>query len=161
MALNCQIPMRVLDAEAATHPAIATLSEYWCTLAEGRIPPRAAFDFMKIYKVASHLMMAERVAPETFKFIYCGTGVADNIPRDVTGLTYGPASPSATRIGWTAFYNEILERPHIRYGREPIDWPNDEHRDLLYGACPLLGKDGRPTYIVAALVFVLRPADWE
>jgi hypothetical protein len=156
MAQNCQIPLQVLDVEAVTNPAIGALTDYWCTLAAGKPPDRTAFDFMKIYKTAPNLLMAERVAPETFKFIYCGTAVAENFPRDLTGATYGPMTPRVSRIEWGGIFKEVLDAPCMRYGRERIDWPNDEHRDIIYAACPLLGKDGRPTYVVTCLVFVLR-----
>ncbi len=156
MAQNCQIPLQVLDVEAVTNPVIGTLCDYWCTLAAGNPPHRTAFDFMKIYKVAPHLLMAERIAPETFKFIYCGTVVADNFPRDLTGATYGPTTPRVSRIDWQVFLSEVLDVPCLRYGRESIDWANEEHRDIIYGSCPLLGKDGRPTYVVTSLVFQRR-----
>ena len=155
MAQNCQIPLQVLDVEAVTHPSITALCDYWCTLAAGHPPPRPAFDFMKIYKVAPNLLMAERIAPETFKFIYCGTSVADNFPRDLTGAVYGPTTPRVSRIDWPAFFSGVLDTPSMRYGRERIDWPNEEHRDILYGACPLL-KDGCPTYVVTCFAFVQR-----
>jgi hypothetical protein len=156
MAESCQIPLQVLDVEAATNPVIGTLCDYWSTLAGGRPPPRADFDFMKIYKTAPNLLMAERVGPQTFKFIYCGTQVADNFPRDLTGATYGPTTPRVSRIDWPVFFSEVLDGPCLRYGREQIDWVNEEHRDILYGACPLLGRNGRPAYVVACLVFVER-----
>ena len=156
MAKNCRIPLQVLDIEAAAEPTIGALADYWCALAAGDPPERSAFDFMKIYKVAPNLLMAERVGRETFKFIYCGTAVADNFPRDLTGATFGPTTPRVSRIGWSLFFNDVLDGPCLRYGRESIDWANEEHRDILYGACPLLGKDGRPTYVVACLIFLPR-----
>ena len=156
MAQNCQIPLQVLDVDAVTHPVIAGLCDYWCALADGTPPARAQFDFMRIYKVAPHLLMAERVEPGTFKFIYCGTTVADNFPRDLTGATYGPTTPRVSRIDWPVFFGEVLDQPCLRYGRERIDWPNAEYKDIIYAACPLVGKDGRPSYVVACLVFVPR-----
>jgi hypothetical protein len=156
MAQNCQIPLQVLDVEAVTNPMIGALCDYWCALAAGLPPDRALFDFMKIYKVAPNLLMAERVAPETFKFIYCGTAVAENFPRDLTGATYGPTTPRVSRVDWPIFFSEVLDGPCLRYGRVSIDWANEEHRDIIYGACPLTGKDGRPVYAVACLVFLPR-----
>lgn len=156
MAQNCRIPLQVKDAEAAVHPTIAALCDYWCTLAEGQPPPRPAFDFMKIYKVAPNLLMAERLAPQTFKFVFCGTTVANNFPRDLTGLTYGPATPRISHVDWPDFFGDVLDTPCLQYGRVAIDWPNEEHRTIIYGACPLLGKGGRPDYVVSCLVFVQR-----
>lgn len=156
MAQNCQIPLQVLDVEAVTHPMIGVLTDYWCSLAEGKPAPRTAFDFMKIYKVAPNLLMAERLGHKTFKFIYCGTAVAENFPRDLTGATYGPATPCVSRIDWPVSFSIVLDEPCVRYGRVRIDWANAEHRDIIYGACPLLGKDGRPAYVVTCLVFVER-----
>jgi hypothetical protein len=156
MAQNSQIPLQVLDVEAATHPTIGVLCDYWCSLAAGHPPARAAFDFMAIYKVAPNLLMTERLAPETFKFVYCGTVVADNFPRDVTGAVFGPNTPRVSRVSWPAIFSEVMDVPCLRYGRERIDWRNDEYRDILYGSCPLLGKDGRPAYAVTCLVFVER-----
>lgn len=156
MSQNCQIPLQILDLEAATNPLIGALCDYWCSLGAGHPPPRSAFDFMSIYKVAPNLLMAERVGRETFKFVYCGTAVADNFPRDLTGAIYGPTTPRVSRVDWPVFFSTVLDEPCLRYGRELIDWPNEENRDIIYGACPLLGKDGRPTYVVTCLVFVQR-----
>ena len=64
MAQNCQIPLQVLDVEAVTNPMIGVLTDYWCARAAGKPPDRSAFDFMKIYKTAPNLLMAERVANE-------------------------------------------------------------------------------------------------
>lgn len=156
MAQTCEIPLQVLDVEAVTHPMIGTLAEYWRALGAGAPPARAAFDFMQIYKVAPHLLMAERLAPETFKFVYCGTAVADNFPRDLTGATYGPTTPRVSRIDWPGFFTQVLDSPCLRYGRERIDWANAENSDIIYCACPLLGKDGQPGYVVSCLVFLER-----
>lgn len=156
MAQNCQIPLQVLDVEAVTNPMIGALCDYWCTLAAGHPPDRALFDFMRIYKVAPNLLMAERVAPETFRFVYCGTTVADNFPRDLTGATFGPTTPRMSRVDWPVFFSDVLDGPCLRYGRASIDWANEEYRDILYGACPLLGKNRQPAYVVACLVFLQR-----
>ncbi len=156
MTSHYQIPLQVLDVEAVTHPTIGALADYWCALGAGAPPARASFDFMEIYKVAPHLLMAERVAPDTFTFIYCGTAVADNFPRDLTGATFGPTTPRASRIDWPGFYSVVLDNPCLRYGRERIDWANPESSDIIYCACPLLGKDGRPAYVVSCLVFLER-----
>ena len=153
MTQSCQIPLQVLDVEAATNPTVGILCDYWCTLAGGYPPARTAFEFMSIYKIAPNLLMAERTDSQTFKFVYCGTAVADNFPRDLTGATYGPTTPRVSRVDWPIFFSEILDAPCLQYGRVQIDWANDQFGELIYGACPLLGKDGRPTYVVTCLVF--------
>lgn len=156
MAQGCQIPLQVLDIEAATNPTIASVCDYWCTLADGELPPRKAFDFMAVYKAAPYLLMAQRLAPETFKFIYCGTFVADNFPRDLTGAVYGPTTPRVSQVNWPGFFGEVLDVPCMQYGRVHIDWRNDNYGDLIYGACPLTGPNDTPAYVVCCLVFLRR-----
>lgn len=156
MAQGCQIALHVLDLEAATHPTIATMCDYWCTLNNGLPPSRKAFAFMSIYKVAPHLLVAERIAPHTFKFIYCGTHVADNLPHDLTGFVYGPDTPRASSVNWPALCDDIVDGPCVRYDRLRIDWRNDDYGEILYGACPMCDADGQSAYVVGCLVFIRR-----
>jgi len=154
MAPACQIPINVLDMDAATDPVIATVCDYWCSLNGGRPPPRKAFDFMAVYKAAPHLLMAERIGPGSFKFIYCGTFVANNFPLDLMGKTFTPQTARMSRVNWPGFFTETLDTPCLRYGREPVDWPNDEYGEIIYGTFPLTDEQGRGSHSLGCLVFV-------
>lgn len=156
MASASQIPLKVLDVEAVTHPVIASIADYWCALNGGRPPARKDFDFMQIYKAAPHLLLAERIAPLTFKFVYCGTAVANNFPRDLTGAVYGPNTVRVSGIRWPTIFCDVLDGPVLEYGRERMDWPNDEYSDIIYGAFPMLAPTGLASYVLACLIFMPR-----
>ncbi len=156
MAQSCQIPIQVLDVEAATDAVIASVCDYWASLNGGKPAPRRAFEFMEVYKAAPHLLMAERVGDHAFKFIYCGTAVAHNFPLDLTGKIFSPETMRVSGIRWPMFFSQVLDTPCLRYGREPIDWPNDEYAEIIYGICPLTSDTGVPSHVVACLVFVER-----
>ncbi len=148
------VPIRNLDAEAENHPVISEVFTYWCGLNNGQPPPRTLFDFMSIYGAAPNLLMAERVDDRSFRFIYCGTFVADNFPLDLTGKVFTPQTARVSQVNWPEFFVEAIETPCIRFGREPVDWPNDEYKEVIYGVFPLAGDDGICTFALACLIFL-------
>ena len=158
MSKACQIPIKELDPEAARHPKITDLFDYWCGLNNGHPPARKAFDFMSVYHTAPNLLMAERVDERSFKFIYCGTFVADNFPLDLTGKVFTPQTARISRVNWPGFFSESILTPSIRYGREPVDWPNDVYKEILYGVFPLAGEDGQCAFALACLIFLEKQA---
>ena len=151
---SCQIPIHILDIEAATDSVIAEVMDYWCGLNDGLPPARKAFEFMAVYKAAPHLLMAERIAPAMFRFIYCGTFVAENFPLDLTGKTFAPDTMKVSGVNWPSFFTDALDTPCLRYGRENLDWPNDEYGQITYGVCPLTDDGNRPAFALACLTFV-------
>jgi hypothetical protein len=153
MAPSCQIPIQILDMEAATDPTIQAVSDYWCSLNNGQPPRRKAFEFMAVYKAAPHLLLAERVAPETYRFIYCGTSVAENLPRDLTGLTFGPTTLRLTSNNFALTYGEVLDVPCWRFFREIVDWPNAEYDAYVCGAGPLTDEAGEAKYVLSCVIF--------
>ncbi|GEM_PF-6283807 len=104
MTIECQIPIRELDAEAARHPTISELFTYWRSLNQGLPPTRKSFDFMSVYSVAPNLLMAEHVDKFAFRFIYCGTFVADNFPLDLTGKIFTPQTARISQVNWPSFF---------------------------------------------------------
>lgn len=142
------------DPDAENHAAIKTVLEYWCSLNGGDTPRRSDFEFMDIYRVAPQLMMSERVAAKTFSFIYCGTGVADNSPLDLTGKTFGPDSVEASRIPWFDYKSTVLDGPCIRFGRDVLDWPNYDFDTIFSGIFPLDDAAGNHRFVLACLVFL-------
>ncbi len=156
MTIAPAIDVRCHDDEARAHPLLSELQDYWCGLNNGAPPPRKAFEFMEVYKLAPHLLMSERVAPRTFTFIYCGTHVAENFPLDLTGRTFGPDSVEASRIPWFDYKSEALDGPCIRYGRDAFDWPNTDFDTILYGVFPLTDDDGNAVFPLAGFVFEAR-----
>ncbi|NKB44896.1 MAG: PAS domain-containing protein [Alphaproteobacteria bacterium] len=145
---------RCESEEARAHPVIVAAAAYWTGLNGGRIPSRSQFEFMDIYQVAPHLLLSERVAPQTFTFIYCGTHVADNFPLDLTGKTFDPDKVKASRIPWFNYKSEALDEPCIRYGCDQFDWPNLDFNTILSGIFPLSDNDGVPRFSLACLVFL-------
>lgn len=144
---------------ARSAPQIARVERYWRSLNDGNPPAKASFDFMSLYKLAPNMLMAERMggdgaAPAAFRFIYCGTFVAENFPLDLTGKTFGPTTPRTSQVPWPLFFGESLARPCLRFGREPIDWPNREYYAIDYGVFPLTGADRKPRYALACLIFI-------
>ncbi len=152
MAPSCQIPIHILDIDAATDSTIQSVHDYWCSLNDGRPPRRKAFEFMDVYKAAPNLVLAERLADGQLRFIYCGTTVADNVPRDLTGLVLTPARASS--IDFAQVYAEILDTPCWRFSRQPMEWPNDEYGEYLLGSGPLTDDDGKLVYVLTCMVFV-------
>jgi hypothetical protein len=136
---------------------MADVFAYWRSLNVGTVPPKSRFDFMAIYRNAPHLLMAERLATGLFRFVYCGTWVAENFPLDLTGKTYTADSPRVSRVPWPVFFAEVIDTPCVRFGNEPIDWPNREFSDIDYGIFPLCNDDGKICYALACLVFIERP----
>ncbi len=134
-------------------PTIQALHDYWCSLREGLPPRRKAFEFMDIYKLAPNLLLSERVAPATFRFAYCGTTVADNLPRDLTGLVFAPQTARVTAVDFAQLYMEILGTPCWRFTRYAVDWPNAEYGSYLLGAGPLADEDGTLKYVLSCAVF--------
>ncbi|MDX2145834.1 MAG: hypothetical protein SFV19_20950 [Rhodospirillaceae bacterium] len=157
MAGHCNIPIREYSERARDHPIIASVFDYWCGLSDGRAPAKAAFDFMKVYQCAPYLLMAERNEPQRYKFIYCGTWVAENFPLDLTGKTYAADSPRVSRVEWPSFFSEVIDTPCVRFGNAPIDWPSRDFADIDYGVFPLCDTDGKLRYALACLVFNERP----
>lgn len=145
---------RCKSEEARAHPVIAAAAAYWASLNGGDIPRRSHFEFMDIYQTAPHLLMSERIAPNTFTFIYCGTHVADNFPLDLTGKTFDPEKVKASRIPWFNYKSEALDGPCIRYGRDQLDWPNLDFDVILSGIFPLSDDDDVPRFPLACLVFL-------
>lgn len=154
MAQSCQIPLHILDFDAATDPTIQTVHDYWCSLNEGQPPRRKAFEFMAVYKAAPHLVLTERLGDSSLRFIYCGTTVADNAPRDLTGLTLTPQSARAAAIDFAQISAQVLDTPCWRFSRHPMEWPNDEYGEYILGAGPLCDDAGKPVYVLTCLVFV-------
>ncbi|MBT4741282.1 MAG: PAS domain-containing protein [Rhodospirillaceae bacterium] len=140
--------------EARAHPVIATAAAYWAGLNTGSMPRRSHFEFMDIYQTAPHLLMSERIAPQTFAFIYCGTHVADNLPLDLTGKTFDPANVEVSGIPWFNYKSEALDGPCIRYGCDQLDWPNLDFDIILSAVFPLSDDDGEPRFPLACLVFL-------
>lgn len=153
MATQPAIAVQSFDDDAQSHPVMAAVMDYWCSLKDGHPPARTQFEFMDIYKQAPHLLMAERVAPQTFCFIYCGTHVANNFPLDLTSKTFGPDNVEASQIPWFDYKTIVLDTPCIRFGRDALDWDNAEFDTILSGIFPLTDDDGLFTYPLACLVF--------
>ncbi len=153
------IPIQSFDDEAGSHSVIAAILDYWCSLNEGAPLARNVFEFMDVYKQAPHLLMSERVAPQTFSFIYCGTHVAENFPLDLTGKTFGPDSVEVSKIPWFDYKTEALETPCIRLGRDRLDWANTNFDTILSGIFPLTDNDGALRYPLACLVFLSSSED--
>jgi hypothetical protein len=149
----CDVPIRELTAQARGQPIIAAVFDYWCGLNGGRAPTRPSFDFMKVYRCAPYLLMAEQVAVGRFKFIYCGTWVAENFPLDLTGKTYATESPRVSHVDWPSFFSEVIDTPCVRFGNAPIDWPSRDFSDIDYGVFPLSDADGQIRFALACLVF--------
>jgi len=158
MTVEPAIEIRCHDEAARDHPLLVGLQAYWCSLNDGAPPPRKAFEFMDIYKIAPHLLMSERIAPRKFTFIYCGTHVAENFPLDLTGKRFSPESVEAGRIPWFDYKSEVLDGPCIRYGRDAFDWPNVDFDTILYGVFPLTDDDGKPSFPLAGFVFEAQPS---
>jgi hypothetical protein len=146
----------VRHAEAEADPVIAAVHDYWRQLAGGGLPARKAFDFMAVYRQAPHLLMAERIDRATFKFIYCGTTVAENFPVDLTGKRFGPETPRVSKVPWPVLFNSVLDGACIRFGAQAIDWPGPKFSLIHFGVFPLAGDDGPARYALASLVFVGR-----
>lgn len=154
MAPSCQIPLHILDVDAATDPTIQAVHDYWCGLNAGLPPRRKAFEFMDIYKAAPNLLLAERLEKGDIRFIYCGTAVAENIPRDLTGLVFTRRSARITAVDFEKTYAEILDTPCWHFARWPVDWPNTEYSDYLLGGGPLTDDAGKARYVLTCSVFV-------
>lgn len=154
MASSCQIPIQILDIDAATDSTIQSVHDYWCGLNEGRPPRRKAFEFMAMYKAAPHFLMAERIAQETYKFQYCGTAIADALPRDLTGLVFRPNTARLTSNDFSGFYTDVLDTPCWRFTRLPVDWPSEEFSEYLVGAGPLTDEAGIPRYVLSCSIFL-------
>lgn len=105
------LPIHSFDIEAERHPLISEVFTYWRGLNKGRPPPRKLFDFMSIYGTAPNLLMAERVDDRSFRFIYCGTFVADNFPLDLTGKIFTPQTARVSQVNWPGFFVEVMETP--------------------------------------------------
>ena len=159
METHPSIPIQDHDDDAHAHPAMSAILSYWCALNEGNPPKRSVFEFMDVYQYAPHLLMSERVAPCTFSFIYCGTHVADNFPRDLTAKTYGPNSVEASHIPWFDYKSIAIDTPCIRFGRDRLDWPNTKYDTILSGIFPLTDDDGANRYPLACLVFLNSSAE--
>ncbi|MDX2223817.1 MAG: hypothetical protein SFV21_13785 [Rhodospirillaceae bacterium] len=140
-------------AESEADPVIAAVGDYWRGLARGALPPRRSFDFMAIYRHAPHLLMAERAADQAFRFVYCGTLVAENFPIDLTGRTFGPDTPRVSKVPWPRMFGGVLDTPGVLYGRMPIDWPNPRHRSIAFGIFPLADDTGAARFALACLCF--------
>lgn len=141
------------DEAARDHPVISMVATYWLGLNSGQIPRRTQFEFMDIYQEAPNLLMWERIASQTFTFIYCGTHVANNFPLDLTGKTFDPAKVEASRIPWFNYKKEALDGPCIRYGCDRLDWPSLDFDIILSGIFPLADDVGQPRFLLACLVF--------
>lgn len=150
------IEIAVGHAEAEGDAVVAAVHAYWRGLIGGGVPPRKTFDFMAVYQHAPHLLMSERVDRETFKFVYCGTAVAENFPLDLTGKSYGPETPRVSKVPWPTLFNSVLDIPCVRFGKWPIDWAGPRYAAVLFSACPLSGDDGAPRFALATLRFVGR-----
>jgi hypothetical protein len=146
-------------AVAASHPSaeatseIAAVRAYWEKLGSGAMPTKRAFDFMQVYKQAPHLLMAERTAPGAFKFIYCGTLIADNFPLDLTGKSYAPDTPRVSKIPWPRLFASALDVPCVGFGEMPVDWPGAKFAYARFGVFPLSDDSGAARYALACLVF--------
>jgi hypothetical protein len=147
------------SAESEADPVIAAVRAYWRALAGGALPARRAFDFMAVYRQAPHLLMAERLSAEAFRFVYCGTLVAENFPLDLTGQTFGPDTPRVSRVPWPRMFSGVLDAPGLHFGRMPIDWPNAKHHSIVFGIFPLADDAGAARFALACLCFVETPRD--
>lgn len=147
------VPVAVPHAEAEAEPVIGAVRTYWENLSGNGIPLKKSFDFMEIYRQAPHLLMTERIAPGEFKFIYCGTVVAENFPLDLTGKSYGPETPRMSNVPWPRLFSATLDQPGLRFGVMPVDWPGPKFAFARYGAFPLADDAGMPRYALACLVF--------
>lgn len=139
------------DAEA--EPVIMAARAYWRSVNGGRVPVKKTFDLMNVYRQAPHLLMAERIGPAEFKFVYCGTLVAENFPLDLTGKSYGPDTPRVSKVPWPQFFSTTLDGPCLRFGEMPIDWPGPKFAYARYGTFPLADDAGVPRFALACLVF--------
>lgn len=153
-----RIDVQIESEDARDHPIIAAVTQYWASLSGGTPPPRSQFDFMAIYKAAPYLLMSERVAPRTFRFIYCGTQVAENFPLDLTGKTFGPDNVEASRIPWFEYKSQSLDQPCVRYGCDELDWPSFDFDTILSGVFPMTDDEGVLKHPLACLVFLNRGA---
>lgn len=147
------IAIAVSHAGAEAEPEIATVRAYWEKLGSGGVPTKRAFDFMQVYKQAPHLLMAEQVGPQAFKFVYCGTVIAEHFPLDLTGKSYGPDTPRVSKIPWPRLFATTLSQPCLRFGEMPIDWPGPKFAYARFGTFPLGDDSGTPKYALACLVF--------
>jgi hypothetical protein len=149
-----KVSVRSFDDDAPRQPLIAGVHAYWTSLNGGAVPKRRDFDFMAVYKTAPNLLMAERLEGGAFRFIYCGTFIAENFPLDLTGKVFTPATPRVSQVRWPVFFTEAITLPCIRFSREPVDWPNDDYAEVLNGVFPLADDPGTPAFALACLVFL-------
>lgn len=147
------VEVAVSHPAAEAEPEIAAVRAYWIKLCGGDVPAKRAFDFMGIYKQAPHLLMAERIAATEFKFIYCGTLIAENFPLDLTGKSYRPDTPRVSKVPWPRLFSTTLDTPCLRFGEMPIDWPGPKFGYARFGTFPLADDTGTPRYALACLVF--------
>lgn len=154
MAPSCQIPIHILDIDAATDSTIQSVHDYWCGLNGGHPPRRKAFEFMDVYKAAPNLVLVERLADKSLRFIYCGTTVADNVPRDLTGRTLTPQTARAVSVDFAQIFSEVLDTPCWRFSRHLMEWPNDEHGEYILGSGPLTDDAGNRVYVLTCMVFL-------
>lgn len=111
---------------------------------------------MVVYRQAPNLLMAERIVRATFKFIYCGTTVAENFPVDLTGKHFWPEAPRVSKVPWPILFNSVLDGSCIRFGTQAIDWPGPKFSLIHFGVFRLAGDDGPERYALATFVFVGR-----
>lgn len=153
MAATDAVKIAVPHAEAEADPLINRVHGYWRALNGGRMVARKAFDFMAIYREAPYLLMAERQGPATFKFVYCGTEVAEHFPLDLTGKSYGPDTPRISKVPWPILFTSVIDTPCVRFGKQTIDWAGPRYSKILYGVFPLSDDSGNGRYALASLVF--------
>lgn len=150
------IDIAARHAAAEADPIIAAVHAYWRGLNGGGVPARKAFDFMAIYREAPNLLLAECQQGATYRFIYCGTTVADNFPLDLTGKSYGPDTPRISKVPWPRLFSSVIDTPCIRFGEHSIDWPGPKFSQILFGAFPLADDAGRARFAMTALAFAGR-----